>query len=189
MQKLQAELGFNPKRSSGGPIEEAIGDDCMSTVDPKVPPPCREATGGRGSTSDAGCGSPQRNPWRSPANPAPWLDALRSKIVGRRVDPAQMDERREYVLKDIKLSEAVEALRKPLAKYGLEDANHRSVAFLDSGGEYAKVCFTPYKWNPDAAAIGLVAVQAWRNAGDAPVTITEVYGPPFKMKPAPLRRM
>ena len=162
-QKMQAvydELGFNPKRG----VETPWPKDLWQLLSPVVrqKPPASKAHHWDHNSSE------------------PWLDKVESHIVSKTYSSSDKDERREYVLKGMRLSQVARAIQSPLARLGFQYTYGGAITSDIDANDFETATFMPRKWNSDAAKLGLVAVEAVHDAGARGTRIIELYGLPVK---------
>lgn len=156
MAELVDEFGFNPKRGNW------LGETKYLVT----------------SVTQKSNKTEQPHKWNHDA-PEFWMAALQPHIASTKYTPSDKDERREYELKDIKMSQVVQALRKPLSKFGFNaDTSIYEKDEEMNGSGRVDATFLPRRWNADAAKIGLVAVEAVHEEGAANIRIIELYGLP-----------
>ena len=110
------------------------------------------------------------------------MDNLASHVVSRQFTPSDKDERRDYLLRGVTLSDVAKTIQGPLAKLGLEYTYGGPVSTDLDSDETQRATFMPMKWNADGAKLGLAAVEVDHD-GPSGVRIIELYGLPVT-KPA-----
>lgn len=150
MQKIELDFGFDPRRPNWNDFRTKV-------ITPIMPPTSSVAS---------------KHDWRDNVLET-WLEPLKSHITSQHFLSSDRDERRDYILNNVTLEDALKEVYPPLFKMGMQSSTKPEDFSLNADNP---ITLMPVKWNGELAKSGLVAVSLSDEGGPSQVHVIVLYG-------------